>query len=146
MFYSRYLDLTLSLRENVQIRSIFWSVFPRIQTEYGEIRRIWTLFTQRFFQINSADAEMWKNISRKYLFTRTSRVKILSLKIGQWMTWILCYDYIMLRNIYLLPLFAYHMFFLISSVVVTNRKITWLGNRRLDIKNYMKGNHVKLNY
>ena len=83
MFYSRYLDLTLSLRENVQIRSIFWSVFPRIQTEYGEIRRIWTLFTQRFFQINSADAEMWKNISRKYLFTRTSRVKILSLKIGQ---------------------------------------------------------------
>ena len=59
---------------------------------------------------------------------------------------ILCYAYIMLRNIYLLPLFAYYMFFLINSVVVTNRKITWLGNRRLDIMNYMKGNHIKLNY
>ena len=38
------------------------------------------------------------------------------------------------------------MFFLINSVVATNRKITWLGNRRLDIMNYMKGNHIKLNY
>ena len=50
--------------KSVQIRSFFWSVFPHIRTEYGEIRsispysvgmrentnqkniRIWTLFTQ----------------------------------------------------------------------------------------------------
>ena len=43
--------------KSVQIRSFFWSVFSRIQTEYGEILRmrenmdqkklsIWTLFTQ----------------------------------------------------------------------------------------------------
>ena len=81
--------------KSIQIRSFFWSVFPRIKNEYGEIGRIWTLFTQWFFQINSADAEMWKNISRKYLLTRTSRVTILSLKIGQWIMWfcamIICY-------------------------------------------------------
>ena len=41
--------------KRVQIRSSFWSVFPRIWTEYGEIRNkhgavklriCWTLFTQ----------------------------------------------------------------------------------------------------
>ena len=32
--------------KSVQIRSNFWSVFSGIRTEYGEILRIWTLFTQ----------------------------------------------------------------------------------------------------
>ena len=43
-----------SLRESVQIRSFFWSVFSFIWTEYGSLRsesdkrklHIWTLFTQ----------------------------------------------------------------------------------------------------
>ena len=55
--------------KSVQIRSFFWSVFSRIQTEYGEIRsvspysvrmlentdqkklNIWTLFTQWYLQM-----------------------------------------------------------------------------------------------
>ena len=32
--------LLLSLPEKCQIRSFFWSVFSRIRSEYGEIRRI----------------------------------------------------------------------------------------------------------
>ena len=34
--------------KSAQIRSFFWPVFSRIRTEYGEILRIWTLFTKCF--------------------------------------------------------------------------------------------------
>ena len=39
--------------KSVKIRSFFWSVFSLIRTEYGEIRSIWTLFTQRLYSILS---------------------------------------------------------------------------------------------
>ena len=32
--------------KSVQIRSFFWSVFSCIRTEYGDLLRIWILFTQ----------------------------------------------------------------------------------------------------
>ena len=38
--------LCLHCAKSVQIRSYFWSVFSRIRTEYGEILRIWSFFTQ----------------------------------------------------------------------------------------------------
>ena len=37
--------------KSVQIRSFFWSLFSRIQTEYGEILCFWTLFTQWFLPV-----------------------------------------------------------------------------------------------
>ena len=32
--------------KSVQIQNLFWPVYSRIRTEYGEILSIWTLFTQ----------------------------------------------------------------------------------------------------
>ena len=58
LFNFQWLQIMSSMPENwkhiiihcvksVEIRSFFWSVFSRIQTEYGpEKARIWTLFTQ----------------------------------------------------------------------------------------------------
>ena len=40
--------------KSVQIRSYFWSVFPRIRTEYGEIR-----------SISSYSVRMWGNADQK---------------------------------------------------------------------------------
>ena len=34
------------LREKCRYLEFFWSVFSRMQTEYGEILRIWTLLVQ----------------------------------------------------------------------------------------------------
>ena len=37
---------TIHCVKSVLIRRFFWSVFSCIWTKYGEILRIWTLFTQ----------------------------------------------------------------------------------------------------
>lgn len=37
--------------KSVQTRSFFWSLFSGIRTEYGEMLRFWTIFTQWFFPV-----------------------------------------------------------------------------------------------
>ena len=76
----RYNSFSCHCMKSVQIRCIFWSVFSRIRTEYGEIRsissysvrmrentdqkkhRIWTLFTQ--CANKSSTEKMTKNFQK----------------------------------------------------------------------------------
>ena len=47
----KILRKTIRCVKSVLIRSFFWSVFSCIRTEYGDILRIWRLFTQWFCKI-----------------------------------------------------------------------------------------------
>ena len=48
MSFAENIERNYSLREKCPNLEFFWSVFPCIRTEYGELLRIWTLFTQWF--------------------------------------------------------------------------------------------------
>ena len=48
MNFAKNIEKTIHCVKSVLIRSFLWSLFSCIPTEYEEILRIWTLFTQWF--------------------------------------------------------------------------------------------------